>query len=117
MSEWQPEDTAPENVVVQTCQDVFGAIAGKSRVQPSPMVMSRQGGLWFWEPEHWAASVVPTHWRPLPVTSEIVERVAKRLADYLSPITLDDGCRQMACEAIDAALSEEAGAEAPARVR
>jgi len=63
--EWQPEETAPEGVTVQTCQDVFGALSGSGGIRSAPMVMSRLGALWFWEPEHWPASVVPTHWRPL----------------------------------------------------
>lgn len=53
MGKWKPAKTAPEKMIILTRQ-----------LDSLPMVMSREGKLWFWEPEHICSSVIPTGWKP-----------------------------------------------------
>lgn len=69
IGDWLPEETAPQNEIVETCQMMEGYV-------PAPMLMSVDGNLWHWEPDHFASSVIPTHWRPSPA-AKAADRIAQ----------------------------------------
>lgn len=58
VAEWQPIDTAPEGVVVETR---LSDASGERNVQP----LKRQGRLWFFADGSMYVYYTPTHWRPL----------------------------------------------------
>lgn len=68
MAEWQPIDTAPEGVVVETRISDAG---GERNVQR----LERSGRLWFMPDASIHVFYTPTHWRP-------VENNDERLARY-----------------------------------
>lgn len=55
---WQPIETAPSDVVVETKIDNE---KGCRNVQP----LKRQGRLWFFPDHSMYVYYTPTHWRPL----------------------------------------------------
>lgn len=54
---FQPVSTMPEGVDCWCIQET-------SLGSPAPFLMSREGDVFFWEPEGYPATVVPTHWAP-----------------------------------------------------